>query len=159
MGLVPTKGEIMISLRFVLIIISLMLTILLYVLLGINDFKLQMKQIFALIPLLLILLTINRMDTYKPIVKADIRDVPKQIIQTEIAAEKVIEVAKVEQKKIQIIRKEILKTPTTVDKPIITEEKVKLKDEKIHSFKFINPIHVIILGLSLPSTSLKLLLN
>lgn len=52
----------MISLNTVLAIVCFMLTIILYILLGINDFKPQKKQLFALIPLLLLLLTLYRMD-------------------------------------------------------------------------------------------------
>lgn len=79
----------MINLNTVLVIVCFMLTIILYILLGINDFQPQKKQLFALIPLLLLLLTLYRMDNI-PIVYDSVKN-ENNTYETPMQSEEIVE--------------------------------------------------------------------
>ncbi len=52
----------MVTIKVFIATVTLLLTFILYISLGINDFQPQKKQLFALLPLLALLLTLYRMD-------------------------------------------------------------------------------------------------
>jgi len=135
------------SLKILLIFICVILTLQLYILLGINDFKLQKKQLFALIPLLLILLTLYRLDIPTPVADVSTKDVQEETIKSDpiVVAEEEIISQEVEQDVEPVIQprtKEIKEV-----KPIL--ETIQSKEEI--DFKTINPLMVIGMGFLLPS--------
>lgn len=106
----------MISLNTLLAIICFMLTIILYILLGINDFQPQKKQLFAVIPLLLLLLTLYRMNNIPPVIYDKIEN--NNTYETPIQQEEIIKV----------------EVPVTVtqSKPIkIVEQQLQSRNQKL----------------------------
>lgn len=80
----------MITIKTFIIVATLLLTFTLYILLGINDFQPQKKQLFALLPLLLLLQTLYRMNNI-PIIYDSVKT-ENNIYETPIQQEEVIKV-------------------------------------------------------------------
>lgn len=139
------------SLKTLLIAVSVILTLQLYILLGINDFKLQKRQLFALLPLIAILLTLYRLDIPTPIADVSTKDVQEETIKSDP-----IVVAKEETKE-EIISQEVKLNAEPVIQPRTKEirevkpilETIQTKEEI--DFKTINPLAVIGMGFLLPS--------
>lgn len=106
----------MITLKAFVIIVTLLLTFTLYISLGINDFQPQKKQWFALLPLLLLLLTLYRMDNIPPVIYDKVEN--DNTYETPIQQE-------------EIIKAEVSVTATH-SKPIeMVERQLQVKDQKV----------------------------
>lgn len=106
----------MITIKAFIIIVTLLLTFTLYISLGINDFQPQKKQLFSVIPLLLLLLTLYRMNNIPPLIYDKIEN--ENTYETPIQQEEIVKV----------------EVPVTVtqSKPIeMVEQQLQSKDQKI----------------------------
>lgn len=143
----------MITIKTFIAVITLLLTFTLYVLLGINDFQPQKKQLFALIPLLLLLLTLYRMDNIS--IVYDSVKTENNTYETLIQHEEVIEVpvTATHSKSIEVVERQLqTKDQKLINIPVVQNE-VKSSQESLLKQTTKSLLFVVVGGLILSITN------